>query len=124
MALSHLRLLPRLEPDHTQPAVIMTDSLTYVARHVLANPQDYSDARLRDACNWLRDEGDWIDQGRARQMLKAMDRQLRLQAESDHWFPGNMREAVIMGLIVLVAVIGIAVGDVVWGQYLAAGVVR
>jgi hypothetical protein len=104
--------------------LVPRETNTTAARDVLAYPQNYSDSVLRDACLWLRDNGDWMDQERARHLLKALYRQARLKAADDAWWAREKRELRIIGLIILAVIVSISLFDAAWGRILAAGIAR
>lgn len=104
--------------------LVPRETNTTAARDVLAYPQNYSESVLRASCLWLRDNGDWMDQERARHLLKALDRQARLRADNDAWWAREKRELMLVGAVILIGVAVISLFDAAWGQHLAAGVVR
>lgn len=104
--------------------LVHRESNTETARAVVARPDQHTATDLRAACIWLGRAGDWMDQERARHLLKVLDREQRLQAAADEWSAREKRELCIVGLFVFVCVVGIAMFDSAWGQHLAAGVAR
>ena len=104
--------------------LVPRETNTTAARDVLAYPQNYSDSVLRAARLWLRDNGEWMDQERARHLLKALDRQARLRAADDAWWAREKRELMLVGAVILIGIAVISLFDAAWGQHLAAGVGR
>ena len=112
----------RLGNDHV--ILVPRETNTTAARDVLAYPQNYSDSVLRAACLWLRDNGDWMDQERARHLLKVLDRQAQMKAADDAWWAREKRELMLVGAAILICVAVISLLDAAWGQHLAAGLAR
>lgn len=115
---------PRQKLGHDDVIFVPRESNTETARAVLARPEDHTETMLRAACLWLRDNGDWIDRGRAENLLRVLDAEARMASRQDHWLPGNWHEVQKMGVIILVVVIALTAFDAAWGQHLAAGALR
>ena len=96
--------------------LVPRETNTESARAVLAYPQNYSESILRAACLWLRDHGDWMDQERARHLLRVMDRE---KAEMAEFWVREKRTLRLVALFIVGCSIGIAVFDAAWGQLLA-----
>lgn len=111
---------PRQTLGHDDVIFVPRESNSETARAVLARPSDHTKTMLRAACIWLRDNGDWLDQERARHMLRALD----LQEADEAWWARERRELMLAGLFAVVLLVAIAVFDAAWGQHLAAGALR
>lgn len=116
--------LPQKKLDRDDVILVPRETNTEASRDVVANPQNFSDSVLRAACIWLRDNGDWMDQERARHLLKTMDRDARLKAADDAWWEAERRFFKLVALFSALLIIGIAIFDHAWGQSLAAGVAQ
>lgn len=119
----HLRK-PSRKLGYDDVILVPRENNTDTARAVLASPADNTESMLRAACIWLRDNGDWVDQERARHLLLQLDREARRKADDAAWSARERRELALAGLFILVCIAAISVFDVAWGQHLAAGVVR
>lgn len=104
--------------------LVPRQSNTETARAIVARPDQHTASVLRAACIWLGHAGDWMDQERARHLLKVLNREQRLQAAADEWWAREKRELCIIGLFAFVCVVGLVIFDAAWGQHLAAGVAR
>lgn len=116
--------VPSIKLGHDDVILVPREANTEAARAVLARPDQHTESMVRAACICLRDGGDWMDQKRARHLLKVLDREARLKAVDDAWWLSQRRRLLLIGLFVAVLVIGIVVFDHAWGQHLAAGVAR
>ena len=119
----HLRK-PRQKLGYDDVIFVPRESNTEAARAILARPDENTETMLRAACIWLRDNGDWLDQERARHLLRVLDAEARVASRQEHWLPGDWHELLQMGLIIVVVVIALTAFDAAWGQHLAAGVVK
>lgn len=100
-------------------------SIIDTARDVLARPDDFREDQLRDACQYLRDHGGWMDGERAIALVRALDRQAAQRAataaEEAAWVR-EWRELCLACVFFLILLAGIAAFDVAWGRHLWAGV--
>ncbi|GLS86649.1 hypothetical protein GCM10010873_16230 [Cypionkella aquatica] len=112
--------VPAIKLGHDDVILVPRETNTEAARAVLARPSLHTENMMRAACIWLRDNSDWIDQERARHVLKMLDRQ---KIEDASW-AREKREMYIIGLFAAICLIGIAIFDAAWGAHLAAGVAR
>lgn len=119
----HLRK-PSRKLGYDDVMLVPRGSIADTARAVLASPADNTESMLRAACIWLRDNGDWVDQERARHLLQQLDREARRKADDAAWWARERRELALAGLLILVCVAAISVFDVAWGQHLAVGMAR
>lgn len=119
----HLRK-PSRKLGYDDVMLVPRESIADTARAVLASPDDNTESMLRAACIWLRDNGDWVDQERARHLLLQLDREARRKADDAAWWARVRRELAMAGLLILVCVAAISAFDVAWGQHLAVGVAR
>lgn len=116
--------VPSIKLGHDDVILVPRETNTETARAVLARPAGQTESIMPAACIWLRDNGDWTDQERARHVLKLLDREAHQKAVDDAWWARERRTTLIVALFVAVLLVTVAVFDAAWAQHLAAGVAR
>lgn len=119
----HLRK-PSRKLGYDDVMLVPRESIADTARAVLASPDDNTESMLRAACIWLRDNGDWLDQERARHMLKVLEQQQRLTFAQNKHSDLSGHKFGLACFVLFLIVVGISLLDNAWGAQLAAGLAR